>query len=444
MKVMVSKGAGLDVHKKTVVACRRRYEKKEVEQETRTFGTMTADLLELVDWLLEWEVTTVAMESTGEYWKPVFNLLEGAFEVMVVNAQHIKFVPGRKTDVKDAEWIAELLSYGLLKGSFIPEAPQRALRDLTRYRVKLVQERTRGVNRVQKLLESANIKLGSVATDVFGVSGRLMLNALTEGKSDPAMMAELAKGRLRKKLPELEKALTGVVSDHHRFLLAQQLSHIDYLDEQVERIGAEISKRMVEMSQPPTPPTVNKQTTEPDAADSDSQTIPSWTQAVEILDSAPGVNQRAAEMILAEIGVDMSQFPSADHLTAWAGMAPGNNQSGGKRFSGRSRKGNRTLRSIMTQVAHAASRKKGSYASAKYRRVAMRRGKKRAIIAVARSLLVSIYHMLSNGTFYEDLGSDYFDNRSKERKTDYLLKQLGKLGYDVQLEPKTPVPVTAG
>ena len=258
MKVMVARGAGLDVHKKTVVACRRRYVAKEVEQETRTFGTMTADLLELVDWLLEWAVTAVAMESTGEYWKPVFNLLEGTFEVLVVNAQHIKFVPGRKTDVKDAEWIAELLSYGLLKGSFVPKAPQRALRDLTRYRVKLVQERAREVNRVQKLLESANIKLGSVATDVFGVSGRLMLNALIEGKSDPAAMAELAKGRLRNKMPALEKALTGVVNDHHRFLLGQQLSHIDYLDEQVERIGAEISQRMAQMNQPPEPPTASK------------------------------------------------------------------------------------------------------------------------------------------------------------------------------------------
>ena len=443
MKVMVERGAGLDVHKKTVVACRRRYVNKQVEQETRTFGAMTADLLSLVDWLLEWEITTVAMESTGEYWKPVFNLLEGSFEVMVVNAKHIKFVPGRKTDVKDAQWIAQLLNYGLLKGSFVPKAPQRALRDLTRYRVKLVQERVRGVNRVQKLLESANIKLGSVATDVFGVSGRLMLNALTEGQSDPAVMAELAKGRLRNKIPELEKALTGIVNDHHRFLLGQQLGHIDYLDEQVERIGSEISKRMEEMAQPPEPPAANKALSESEQAEADAKKVPSWTQAVELLDSVPGINQRAAEVILAEIGVDMAQFPSADHLTAWAGLAPGNNQSGGKRFSGRTRKGNCTMGSIMTQVAHAASRKKGSYASAKYRRIAMRRGKKRAIIAVARSLLVSIYHMLTNGVFYEDLGSDYFDNRSKERRTNYLLKQLGKLGLTVHIEPSDPVPVTA-
>lgn len=443
MKVMVARGAGLDVHKKTVVACRRRYENKEVEQETRTFGTMTADLLALSDWLGEWEVTTVAMESTGEYWKPVFNLLEGTYEVLVVNAKHIKYVPGRKTDVKDAEWIAELLSYGLLKGSFVPKAPQRALRDLTRYRVKLVQERAREVNRVQKLLESANIKLASVASNVFGVSGRLMLEALIEGKSDPETMAELAKGRLRNKLPQLEKALTGVVNDHHRFLLGEQLSHIDYLDEQVERIGNEISQRMQQMSQPPTPSSA-EQTTETVAETDGVETTPSWTAAVALLDSVPGINERAAEMILAEIGVDMAQFPSADHLTAWAGLAPGNNQSGGKRFSGRTRKGNRTIKTIMTQVAHAAVKKKGSYASAKYRRLAMRRGKKRAIVAVARSLMVSIYHMLTNGVFYEELGSDYFDNRNKERKTNYLLKQLGKLGYDVHLEPNTPVPLTAG
>ena len=382
------------------------------------------------------------MESTGEYWKPVLNLLEGTYEVLVVNAKHIKYVPGRKTDVKDAEWIAELLSYGLLKGSFVPKAPQRALRDLTRYRVKLVQERARELNRVQKLLESANIKLASVATNVFGVSGRLMLEALIAGNSDPETMAELAKGRLRNKIPQLEKALTGVVNDHHRFLLGQQLSHIDYLDEQVERIGSEISQRMAQMSQPPPPSPAPEQPVEFADETDTAPTVPAWTAAVELLDSVPGINQRAAEVILAEIGVDMRQFPSADHLTAWAGLAPGNNQSGGKRFSGRTRKGNRTIKTIMTQVAHAAVKKKGSYASAKYRRLAMRRGKKRAIIAVARSLLVSVYHMLTNGVFYEELGSDYYDNRSKERKTSYLLKQLGKLGYNVQIAPNTPVPLT--
>lgn len=438
MRVMYKRCGGLDVHKKTVVACRRRWGKAGWEIEVKTFGTMTADLLALLDWLLAWEVEVVVMESTGEYWKPVFNLLEGNVEVWLVNAQHVKQVPGRKTDVKDAEWLAELLSYGLVKASFIPAQPQRDLRDLTRYRVTLVQERARVVNRVAKLLENANIKLGSVATDILGVSGRLMLEALVGGQSDPAVMAELAKGRLRNKMADLEKALTGVVRPHHRFLLAQQLAHIDFLDEQIETLGQEIGQRITTMNQPPDKPTTPAEPVEVKPTEESSQPPAlclSWAQAIDLLDTIPGVDRRAAEAILAEIGLNMNQFPSANHLAAWAGLAPGNNQSGGKRYSSRTRQGNRIVRSLAVQIAHAASRKKDCYLSALYHRIAARRGKKRAIVAVGRSILVSAYHMLLTGQPYDDLGADYFTLRRKEAKVDVILRQLTKLGYSVQLEP---------
>lgn len=433
MRVMVRCGAGIDVHKRNVVVNCRRVEGKEVETETRTYGTTTPELLQMTDWLASWGVTDVAMESTGVYWHAVYNLLEGSYKVMVVNAKDIKHVPGRKTDVKDAEWIAELLSYGLLKASFVPEKPQRDVRDLTRYRTKLVQERAREVNRVQKLLEGANIKLASVATDVLGVSGRLMLAAMIEGNASEKEMAEMAKGRMRSKLPELEKALTGIVRDHHRFLLGEQLAHIDFLEGQIANISQEISVRLEKMSQkqPPTPPgeTGKKE------SEADSEKPLTWQAAVELLDTVPGINQRAAEAILAETGIDMGQFPEDKNLTAWAGLAPGNNESGGKRYSGRTRKGNQTLRTTMIQVAHAARRKKGSYASALYKRLVGRRGKKRAIVAVARSLWVSIYHMLIRQEAYKDLGSEYFQERRKENKVDYLTRQLSKLGYEVQLTP---------
>lgn len=433
MRVMVKRGAGIDVHKKSVVVNCRRVEGQDIETATRTFGTKTPELLLMSDWLARRGVTHVAMESTGVYWHPVYNLLEGEYEVLVVNAKHIKHVPGRKTDVKDAEWIAELLSYGLLKASFVPEKPQREMRDLTRYRTKLVQERAREVNRVQKLLEGANIKLSSVATDVLGVSGRLMLDALIKGNVDEKTMAEMAKGRMRSKIPELEQALTGIVSDHHRFMLGEQLTHIDFLDEQIISISNEISKRLEKMSQEQQSPPPKRQ----DKAETEGNEMPlTWQAAIELLDTVPGINQRAAEAILAETGINMNQFPEDKHLTAWAGLAPGNNESGGKRYSGRTRKGNQTLRTVMVQAAHAARRKKGSYASALYKRLVGRRGKKRAIVAVARSLLVSIYHMLTRQQEYEDLGSDYFQKRRKESKVDYLTKKLAKLGYEVRLAPQ--------
>lgn len=432
MRLMYERCAALDVHKKTVTACRRWTQASgQVESEVQTFGTTTPELLEMLDWLSVWEVTTVAIESTGEYWKPVFNLLEGNFDVILVNSKHVKQVPGRKTDVKDAEWLAELLSYGLLKASYIPAKPQRDLRDLTRHRVKLVQERARVVNRVQKVLEHANIKLASVASDVMGVSGRQMMAALVEGETDPAVMAELAKGRLRNKMALLEKALTGVVRPHHRFMLAQHLSHIDFLDEQIERVSSEIGQRVEGMSQ-------SGSSDESSSSGSESRLandVLTWVESIDLLDTAPGVDKRAAEIVLAEIGIDMEQFPSANHLTAWAGLAPGNNQSGSKRRRAKTREGNRNLREIMVQIAWAASRKKGSYAQALYRRLAGRRGKKRAIIAVARTLLESFWYMLSRNEPYKELGGDYFNKRRKDVKVNVLTKQLEKLGYAVQLEP---------
>ncbi|MHC4074321.1 MAG: IS110 family RNA-guided transposase [Planctomycetota bacterium] len=432
MRLMYEWCAALDVHKKTVTACPRWTQSNgEIVSEVQTYGTTTPELLQMLDWLTEWEVTTVAIESTGEYWKPVFNLLEGNFEVVLVNSKHVKQVPGRKTDVKDAEWLAELLSYGLLKASYIPAKPQRDLRDLTRHRVKLVQERARIVNRVQKVLEHANIKLASVASDVMGVSGRQMMAALMEGETDAALMAELAKGRMRNKIPELEKALTGVVRPHHRFMLAQHLAHIDFLDEQLERVSDEIGQRVELMSRPQGP---SESGPSGNATHEATDTL-TWAESIELLDSAPGVDKRAAEIVLAETGIDMAQFPSADHLTAWAGLAPGNNQSGSKRRRAKTREGNRNLRQIMVQVAWAASRKKGSYAQSLYRRLAGRRGKKRAIIALARTLLESFYYMLSRREPYRDLGGNYFDKRRKDVKVNVLTKQLQKLGYAVQLEP---------
>lgn len=435
MRIVYKACAGLDVHKKTVVACRVRInEQGQREQEVRTFSTMTCELLLLLDWLLVWGVTHVAMESTGEYWKPVYNLLEGQVTVLLVNAQHVKHVPGRKTDVKDAEWLAELLMHGLLKASFIPAKPQRNLRDLTRYRVNLVEERARTIQRLQKVLENANIKLASVATDVLGVSGRRMLAALIGGQADAATMAELAKGKLRNKLPELEKALTGVVEAHHRFLLGQHLAHIDFLDEQIETVGQQIEQHLEAM--PPLPPTSpDGPPTIPTAPPASDPAPVTWPAAVDLLDTSPGVDQKAAHQVLAEMGINMRQFPTANHFAAWAGVAPGNRQSGGKRFATRLSDGNPHLRKILTQIAWAAVRTKNTYLSALYRRLAARRGKKRAIMAVAHSLAVSFYHMLDKQQPYQELGADYFDQRSKGVKTDWLLKQLNKLGYTVQLEP---------
>lgn len=433
-EIIYERCAGLDVHKKSVVACRRHLTGgRAVEMETRSFGTTTAELLALSDWLAEWEVTHVAMESTGEYWKPVFNILESNFEVWLVNAQQVKHVPARKTDIKDAEWLAQLMQLGLLKPSFIPERPQRELRSLTRTRQTLVRERARVVNRVQKVLEDANIKLASVVTDIMGVSARQMLEALVQGEEDPQVLANLAKGRLRNKRAALEKALVGRMTDHHRFLLKHHLAHIDFLEGEIEALSQEISRRIAVMSQvtDAEPPAEGGPTEKP----LDEEQPLTWERAIELLITIPGIERRSAEVILAEIGLDMKRFPTARHLAAWAGVAPGNHQSGGKQYSGRTKKGNPTLRSTLTQVAWAAQRKKDSYLSALYHRIARRRGKKRAIVAVAHSLLVSVYYMLTRQRTYQDLGADYFDRRRKGAKVDYLLRQLRRLGYQAALQP---------
>jgi transposase len=435
MRIIYERVAGLDGHKKSVVASRMRVRAdKRIEGEIKTFGTTTGELLALYDWLAEWEIEQVAMESTADYWKPIFNILEGGYEVFLVNAQHVKKVPGRKTDAKDAEWLAELMLHGLLKASFIPAKPQRALRELTRYRSTLVRERARVANRVEKLLESTNIKLSSGVTDVMGVSAKAMLTELAAGATDRHALAELAKGRLRLKLKELEAALTGTVEPHQRFILAQQLGHIDFLDEQIETISQQISQHLDQMAPPP-----SATADQTGAADPPAAPPLSWSAAVELLDTIPGVDVRTAEVILAEIGLDMGQFPTPDDLASWAGLASGNHQSGGKRYSGHTPKGNRPIGSALNQAAWAASRTKGTFLKARYHRLAARRGKKRAIVAIGRSILVSIWHMLSRRQPYQDLGSDYFDQRKKDIKVSYLTKQLARLGFAVSLDP-IPVP----
>jgi len=440
MDVVFLRCAGLDVHKKSITACRivpdPTGQEAEGIAELRTFGTMTLELLALADWLTEASITHVAMESTGEYWTPVYNLLEGTFTVFLVNAAHVKNVPGRKTDKADARWLAKLMRFGLLQASFIPPKGQRDVRDLTRYRTKLVQERVREVNRVQGVLERANIKLASVVSDIMGVSGRAMLEALIAGKADPATMADLAKRRMRSKLPLLEQALTGVVRDHHRQLLAMQLAHIDFLDDQIDALNNTIETALSALSadaplSPPPPPR---------AAASSALPLPvstplTFTRAVELLDTIPGVDQRGAEVIVTEIGIDMSRFETAPRLAAWAGVAPGNDESAGKQRSGKTRKGNRSLRAILTQLAHAAVRTKGTYFSALYQRLAARRGKQRAIIAVAHSMMRSVFHMLSRNEAYRELGANYFDERRRHYTVDRLARRIEHLGYRVSLEP---------
>jgi transposase len=401
MQVMYERCAGLDVHKKTVVA----WVLTPAGQETRTFATMTADLLALADWLLACGCTHVAIESTGDYWKPVFNILEGTCEVILVNAQHVKAVPGRKTDVKDAAWLAELLQHGLLRASFIPPVAQRELRDLTRYRSTFIRERVTLINRVQKLLEDANIKLAAVASDIMGVSGRAILAALIAGHTDPHTLAELAKGRLRSKREPLAKALEGRVKPHHRFVLTELLCQIDGLDDTIARFDAQIQ-----------------------------EICGSFEEAVGLLDTIPGVARHTAEMLIAEIGTDMSRFPSADHLAAWAGVAPGHHESAGKRASGKTRKGNRFLRTTLVQAAHAAARTKSTYLSAQYRRLATRRGKKRAIMAVAHSILVIAYYMIQRQEPYREAGADFFDRLQPEDTARRLVKRLEHLGYHVTLQ----------
>jgi transposase len=368
---------------------------------------MTADLARMADWFAEQGVTHVALESTGVYWKPIFNLLEERFVVVLANPRHIKAVPGRKTDVRDSEWLLDLLQHGLIQPSFIPPAPIRALRDLTRYRTTLIEERTREVNRIQKVLEDCNIKLAAVATDPVGVSGRAMLAAIIAGEDDPVALAALAKGRLRAKRAALEQALAGRVQPHHRLLLGELVDHIDALDRSIARLNAAIEER-----------------TRP------------FLAAMELLCSIVGVKQRTAEVVVAEIGVEMAAFPSAAHLCSWAAICPGNDESGGRRRSGRTRHGNRWLRRALLQAAWAATHVKESYLAAQFRRIAKRRGAQRAAVAVAHSLLTIAYHLLRTGAVYEERGAAYFDRRDPDKQARYYQRRLEELGYAVQMEPQ--------
>lgn len=398
---------GLDVHKEKVVACLRKIGSDgKCHTEKRTYLTVTKELLALSDWMASEGVTHVAMESTGVYWKPIWNILEGGFTVLLVNARHIKQVPGRKTDMKDCEWIAQLLQHGLLNPSFVSSTPIRELRDLTRHRAKVIGERAAVANRIQKTLEDANIKLASVATDVMGVSGRTMLKAIISGQEDPKVLANLAQRRLREKIPQLKLALEGRVTGHHRFMLETLLDQWEYLESLVKRLD----DRIEEVMRP-------------------------FEESVELLKGIPGVEQRTAENLIAEIGNNMAQFPSAEHLASWAGMCPGNNESAGKRKSGATPKGNRWLRRTLNQSAWAASHTKKTYLSAQYRRLASRRGKKRAIVAVGHTILKIVYHMLKHRISYHDLGNDYFDRLNSESLKRHLVKRLEKLGHKVTLEP---------
>jgi transposase len=437
MDVTYTHCAGLDVHKKSVVACCITCgpggEKQTV---VRTFGAMTEDLLALSDWLTVQSVTHVAMESTGEFWKPVYNVLEGNFELLVVNAKHIKQVPGRKTDTKDAEWLAELLRHGLLRGSFIPPQAQRDLRDLTRQRTNLVEDRVRVVNRLQKVCEWSNLKLSAVASDIMGVSARAMLEAIVQGQVTPAALAELARGRLRSKRPELARALQGIVREHHRFLLAQHLTQIDFLDEQIERFDAQIAACLIQA--PPTPPDTPTASDTPPEPSADPSTPLAWEEAVSLLDTIPGVGRRTAELLLAEIGVDMSRFASEAHLASWAKVSPGNNESAGKQYSGAIGHGNRWLRTALVQAAWAAVRVKQSYFAAFYRRLAARRGAKRAIVAVAHRILIAIYHMLTKHEAFRDLGATYLDERHKVNLIKRTVHRFAQLGYEVTIAQVRP------
>lgn len=401
MDIIIERACGMDVHKDNITACIMTPQGKEIQ----TFSTKTVFLLQLVDWIKQHGCTHVAMESTSVYWKPIVNLLEAEdIEFLVVNAQHMKAVPGRKTDVKDAEWICQLLRYGLIKASFIPDRDQRELRELVRYRRSIIEERARQHNRIQKVLEGANIKLGSVVSDIMGVSSKNMLRAIADGVDDPEELANMAQRTLKRKKDELELALQGYTSPHQRLMLRTILTHIDFLSEQIDRLDQEVARR-----------------------------VSSYQEDIERLDSIPGISTRMAEQILAEIGTDIkNQFPSAAHMCSWAGLVPGHNESAGKRRSSKTKKGNKYLRSGLTEAAHSVKGSK-NYLGALYRRTAARKGKKRAGIVVAHAMLRISYYLLTRKEMYVDLGEDYFDKQRQQSIVRHALRRLEGLGYSVTI-----------
>ena len=407
MERLLERCAGLDVHKQTIMACVRvpdggggRH------QAVRTFGTTTEALLALRDWLTAQAVTHVALESTGVYWKPVYYILEEALTCVLVNAAHLRHVPGRKSDMQDCVWLAQVLEHGLVRGSFVPPPPIRDLRDLTRYRKTVIQDRTRVANRLHKVLEDAGIKLASVASDVLGVSGRAMLQALVGGTTDAAVLADLARGQLRRKLPALREALTGHFRAHHAFLVGRLLADLEYCEEAI----ADVSVRIEELVHP-------------------------FAPLVARLDTIPGINQRTAEVLIAELGPDMTVFPTAQHAVSWTGLAPGQHESAGKRRNVKTRPGNRWLRTVLIEAALAAIHKRGSALGARYRRLVRKCGHQKAIVAIARTLLVIAYHVLVRQTTYQELGDTYFDRRHQDQAKRRALKTLERLGFKVALEP---------
>ena len=407
MDRIVDRPGALDVHKASVTACVRVWEERELSEHLAEFQTTVQGLLALRDWLEALGVKQVAMEATGVYWKPVWAILEDHFELMLVNARHVKAVPGRKTDVKDAQWLCQLLESGLLKPSFVPPKPIRTLRNLTRYRKAQIQDRQREAARLHKILEDTGIKLDCVASDILGVSGRAMLDALVSGTTDPEVLAELAKGKLRKKIPALRMALVGRFDTEHALIVSQILAHIDFLEEAIERLSCEIEER-----------------------------IAPFARQRDLLMTIPGVKQRTAEVLIAEIGVDMSAFPTPKHLASWAGVCPGQNESAGKCCSAKTRKGSKWLRTTLAESANAAARTKNSYLAAQYQRLRGRRGHSKAITAVGHSILTAAWHMLQNGELYTDLGGDYFTRQNPDRLTRRLVRQLEALGHHVTLAPK--------
>ena len=409
MERIVERPGALDVHKASVTACVRTWEGRKLREEIAEFNTTVAGLLALSDWLAALGVRQVVMEATGVYWKPVWAILEDHFELMLVNARAVKAVPGRKTDIKDAQWLCQLLEAGLLKASFVPPKPIRTLRNLTRYRKAQIQDRQRETARLHKILEDTGIKLDCVASDILGVSGRAMLDALVRGTTDPEVLAELAKGKLRKKIPALRVALVGRFDTEHALIVSQILAHIDFLEEAIDRLSGEIEER-----------------------------IAPFARERDLLMTIPGVKQRTAEVLIAEIGVDMNAFPTPKHLASWAGVCPGQNESGGKRRSSKTPKGSKWLRATLTEAANGAARTKDSYLAAQYQRLRGRRGHAKAVTAVGHSILTAAWHMLQTGELYRDLGGDYFTRQNPDRLTRRLVRQLEALGHQVTLAPTDP------